>query len=417
VLVHPTRFASHGVAVKARRQRRALAVAALISGLPVALALVVVSNAGHRASAAYLAAGLAVVVASVAVLAEMRFEPLVSAPPEVRAPAELAFLPDGSLTIGWEHAQRRYPPHAVLEGWVEDFHDLVSVVLRTRGDDLITVTAAGADEARALLAAAGVSAEQRALRIRLGGGTGRVGWLLPSSVSSLALLLSYADFTMFLVVGATLVLLALLFPWLTRGQVVVGTDGLTLERPLVRRFIPFHAVTGVVATPGAVLVLTATEELRLPTGGGAEPSYEQAAAQAILFDRIQEARRAHEQGASASMDLGALDRRGRSLADWRAALRRLGGGESSYRRRVVPREALEAVLGDAAASTERRIGAAMALGGGEAGTRLRIDRAVAACADERLRAALAAAATDAEALAEEEIEAALDAETAGREAR
>jgi hypothetical protein len=77
----------------------------------------------------------------------------------------------------------------------------------------------------------------------------------------------------------------------------------------------------------------------------------------------------------------------------------------------VPPEALARVLEDAGAPAERRIGAALALGA--AGEGRRIERAVAACADTRLRIALESAATDR--LAEEEMAAVLEAEQkAGR---
>lgn len=411
------RFASDGVTLQVRRHRALLAVAALVLGIPVAALAGLVVEGDRHVFAALLAVGFTVVVAAVAVLVEMRFEPLVSAPPRSREPAELAFLVDGALLVRWDGGQRRYPPGAVLEGWVEGFSDVVSVVLRMRGDELITFTAEDAAEAREVLDVAGVSPDQRALRVRLAPETGYAGRrFLPWGLSSIALLLARTDLTTLLAVGVILVVLVLLWPALTHTQVLIGAEGLTLERPLARRFIPFQAVVGVEVEHGAVVVVTPRERVRLPTGPrpGAEASYEQAAVQAVLFDRLQEVRDVHERRSTERIDLGVLDRRGRSLPAWRAALRRVGAAESSYRLRAVPREALEAVVVDASATAERRLGAAMALSVSEAAGRRSIERAVDACADSRLRAALAAAAADS--LAEEEMEAALEADGAAREA-
>jgi hypothetical protein len=224
--------------------------------------------------------------------------------------------------------------------------------------------------------------------------------------------LAYADLATILGFGAFLAVSALLLFASMRRQVVVGADGITLERPLVRRFIPFHAVVEVVKEPGAVVVVLERERVPLSTGPANDLSYEHLATQAALFDRIEQARRCHAEGASALPDLAALDRSGRSLADWRTALRRLTSGEASYRHRVLPREVLEAVVADPSATAERRIGAALALASGEAQSRACVERSAASCADERLRAALSAAAV--EALAEEEMEAVLEAEAAVR---
>jgi hypothetical protein len=102
-----------------------------------------------------------------------------------------------------------------------------------------------------------------------------------------------------------------------------------------------------------------------------------------------------------------LERGGRSVADWRAALAELFGGGAGYRSATLARDVAEQVLDDGAAPVERRIGAALALasqGGDEAKSRIRI--AANRTTDEKLRVVLDAVAE--EQLEEDQIAEALD---------
>jgi hypothetical protein len=84
-----------------------------------------------------------------------------------------------------------------------------------------------------------------------------------------------------------------------------------------------------------------------------------------------------------------LDRGGRSLAAWRAALVDLARAGSSYRVAGLSPDDLAAVVGSPEAAVDRRIGAAIALrasGHPGAGERIRI--AAERCASARVRAAL-----------------------------
>jgi hypothetical protein len=414
----PLRFPSAGIALDRRRRRFLAAQIALVGSIVLALLV----------PAGWITPLLLLVAAgSGARLLGMRFEALISAPPQARRWGEVRFAEDGGMTLSVAEVEHRYPPGATAEGWVEDFVDAVSVVLRLRNGDMVTIGAEDAAQAAQILAAAGVSAEQRTLRLRLandatqvplGGVMSVLGSLVFAGVAGAVLIgVVLSGGASFDAVSAAWLVaalgaLALVARGMVPAQVVIGADGISVERVFSRRFIPFGVVVGVGIDAGAVVLSLrgepSPEPLRLPTGARyfAQPSYEQAALQAMLVDRIEEARRAGKAGSSAGLDVAALGRRGRPFAAWREAVRRLGAGEAEYRRPPVPPEALARVLEDAGAPAERRIGAALALGA--AGEGRRIERAVAACADTRLRIALESAATDR--LAEEEMAAVLEAE-------
>src|SRR5262249_7910937 len=105
-----------------------------------------------------------------------------------------------------------------------------------------------------------------------------------------------------------------------------------------------------------------------------------------LLERLHLEIAAHR-AAGAAADLEALDRRGRSVPEWRKALSGLLARGGGYRGSPVTREALSAALDDVAATPERRIGAALLLVE-DAGMKSRIAAIAAASADFELRQVL-----------------------------
>ena len=93
-----------------------------------------------------------------------------------------------------------------------------------------------------------------------------------------------------------------------------------------------------------------------------------------------------------------LARGSRSIAEWRAWLRTAATASGGFRDATLPVESLEALLADPGASTEERIGAAIALREsgvlGPANVQNRIRVAAEATANPHVRVALLAAAED-----------------------
>lgn len=174
-------------------------------------------------------------------------------------------------------------------------------------------------------------------------------------------------------------------------RVVIGADGIRLLGQWRQRYISFGEILKakehlMLDGPAIALQLRSGEALFLPTiAQGADQ-------RAALVERVNAGVEAF--AARESKSLVALERSGRSWPEWRDALRRLAQGEASFREQAVGREDLERVLADPRSSTERRVGAALALRelGPEARERVRV--AAAATVDERVRIALDAAAEE-----------------------
>src|SRR5262249_30069490 len=158
------------------------------------------------------------------------------------------------------------PAGAVVEGFLEDAADHTSVVLRMRGGDLISADIPSVAAGRALLTAAGVSAEQQVLRMRLANATTQImfGGCLPAASSVVltvagifAAIIAFSTFTAapFAFLAGDLILFFLLIRALTPPQVVIGADGLTVERMLTRRFIPFADISEATLAPGSVVLV------------------------------------------------------------------------------------------------------------------------------------------------------------------
>jgi Bacterial PH domain len=188
------------------------------------------------------------------------------------------------------------------------------------------------------------------------------------------------------------------------SRVTVGGDGVSLRRNGAERFVPWPAISDVDWDElGVVLRLVDGEEVALPVlsnsmvrdlgDGAVERAVRRRDA---LYDRLRveldawRARQTDDDGAEAL-----LDRRGRSLEDWRAAAMALLAQVAGYRSvRLDPCVAAR-VIEDPAAPIERRVAAVWALrehDGRRASTRVRV--ALDAAASEPVREALGLAARD-----------------------
>lgn len=411
----PLRIQSAGLAVERRGLAARVVAAVFAAALLVFLAAARVYFSSYEPSPGLLYAFLlsfAAWLLSASFLLRHRFAPARSASSSARARGAITLGAEGTAVVTRRGA-RAYGPGEVVDGWLDEPGEIISVVLRTRGGDVISVEVARVEEAQAILLAAGVAAEQRALKVRLanavtqipvGGALAALGSVVLPIVGIVAAAALFAGSpeagvraTAALIFGWTSLALALLARALIPAQVVIGTDGITVERILGRVFVPYSQVKQVISARGAVVIeLREGRARRLPTGAryGGTPRRAEEALHTALLTRIHHAMAAGRLGASRDARDGDLDRAGRSFDAWRRHLRGLTA-DASYRRVALAEEALAAVLEDASAPRERRVAAALALAPSKsAALALRIHDAARASADEGLRRALQAAVDD-----------------------
>jgi hypothetical protein len=168
--------------------------------------------------------------------------------------------------------------------------------------------------------------------------------------------------------------------------VIVGRDGVRVERSFRTRWIP-HAELAGAQVEGSRLCLSLL--------GAARPIVLEG--RTDLVDLLaRQIRDAQVRGAGgASSGTSALERQGRPIAAWREALSGLLAAESGYRAVALTPEDVIATLDDPVAPRDRRLGAALALvAAGHPDARERIRIAAEMSADEDMRAALAQAAEE-----------------------
>lgn len=267
--------------------------------------------------------------------------------------------------------------------------------LRLRGGRVLDLEVPSEQEGTRLLAALGIGPDKRRVAAALGTANrqllaGCIGFPM-AMILWLALLLNIpGDVVSTPVISGTWLLLTLASAWVLRRaarptQVVVGADGVRIERPFSTRWIPYADLLAIQAG-GARLKLIAEgarkpDEVHAP-GGVAE----------ALADRIREAHKRAAAGAGAPRGADALERRGRDLAAWREDLRKLLAAGDYRASSLTPEDAI-AALEDPDAPRDRRVGAALALRIAEhPEARERIRFAADTSADEDLRAALEQAA-------------------------
>lgn len=314
---------------------------------------------------------------------------LIGAPGSIRREGDDVVIERGGSAL-------RFPASAVESGIIVPATDRVSVELHLRGGDQITARVDDVAEAEAVLRELRVGVENQRCRVQIADRTAArvVSLAAPVSITYFAGIWFAIAFGRYIAhaPGNALLVLALAFyaslaaliqTLISTAEVTVGTDGLAFRRGLRDRFIPFTELEDIrVAGLGALLVLRGGRRMLLPSIAGVS-----AARLDALKLRIREAM-ALRDGAPAQA-LHQLDRAGRPIAEWRAALGALARRGTDYRAAGLSAEDLEGVLGSADATPERRLAAALALAAGKHPTapeRIRV--AAAQCASERLRVAL-----------------------------
>ncbi|MCA9622266.1 MAG: hypothetical protein KC731_24750 [Myxococcales bacterium] len=181
-------------------------------------------------------------------------------------------------------------------------------------------------------------------------------------------------------------------------KIEVGADGIEVTRRRARRFLRYEEIAGAEVS-GRRLVLSLHQGepviVAIPRGNEAQT--------AGLLRRIELALAAHAEAPEAPARLALLDRRARPLAAWREELERAVHDDVGYRRQPLSQDDLEAILASPQTSSERRIGAALALralDGDAASPRIRVAAEI--CAEDPTRHALLRIADEAQDEGEDE---------------
>jgi hypothetical protein len=322
------------------------------------------------------------------------------------------------LVVQGPRGERRMPFSAVLGGIIVPGRDWATVELRLTDGNMITARVADLQAAQALLRELRVDVANQRCRVQLADRAAALVVALCTPVVPVFFAALYIESVwapLFKVAGHNLLWLlyiglyamcaALLRGVIALPDVTVGTDGLAFRRGLRERFIPFADLADVrVGALGVKLLYQDGRAQNLRAIAGVSPSRFDA-----LKLRIAEALEARN--AAPRQGLEQLDRGGRAVPEWRAALAALARRGADYRAAGLSHEDLEGLLVSPDASAERRLAAAVALAASKhpsAPERIRV--AAAQCASERLRIALEKVsegeeddAAIAEALQEEEV--------------
>lgn len=310
---------------------------------------------------------------------------------------------DGQLVIVQGRKRKPIPITELVDGRSSPRRNEVEIGLRG-GGSVVAAVPAGEDAER-LLVAAGLDASRRTMRFELGETT-FLTWMTillgPAAVFPLTrAIFSVMPMPMLapddrgamiavfaLIVFVFLALFVLLF-YLVRAawgpaKLVVGADGIVVDRPLRDEFVPYSRLASVTLKHNVVVLL-----LNDGSRVRARARHLTDIQQGELRARIDAARAAFDRGEGDAGALSQLDRGGRALDAWRTSLRALLDRQGTYRSASLTREQLLAVLESPAASAERRLAAAVSLsaaGEPEIATRIRV--AAEACARPEVRIAL-----------------------------
>ena len=302
---------------------------------------------------------------------------------------------DGDALVVQRRRRRRIPLGEVVAGWLLRTADRGEVELELRSGEVISVEVFDAWEADALLDAANVAPQERALTMRLGSPLVDLGLAAAAffpggcaaslvAVAAERVLRLPSVTTGFTIFTLTALAMALSVAWLRPPVVRVGHDGVSARGGRGAWFAPWAEVTGITRA-GASLTLS----LR---GGGTRVLSlvgTPRARQDALCARIAAAHAEAHAPRDLPARLATLDRQGRTVEAWREALRALSTERADYRQTGLSRDELLAALSDPHAPEERRIVVAFVLSSldpAEATARVRV--AVETLAHDPARVAL-----------------------------
>jgi len=171
-------------------------------------------------------------------------------------------------------------------------------------------------------------------------------------------------------------------------RAIVGSDGVRFEGGLRTRFVPFAEIERVTVMPlpqrAIILNCRGGEWLHLSMITRSEDE------QLALLARI-DAGKAAFAPTGEDRVTGLLERGGRSIAEWKEAVRRVALSDAGFRQQPLRHDDFERVLADPTAPADRRVGTALALRALDERAAVRIRVAAEGSANERLRVLLEAA--------------------------
>lgn len=272
--------------------------------------------------------------------------------------------------------ERRIAREDVVEGWQSP--EEREIHLRLRNGNIVSAPIEDEREGYALLESLGVDASKRTMRMRLGpvDFLNAITWLLGPFI---AMWVGDTIGSALHQNGALAVPIAIvvfiLESYLIRrlfgpSHLVIGADGIIVERGFGSTFVPFEEISSIATAPNRVtLKLVNGKEVR------ARARHLGAAESAMIEARVRDALSVRAQRSATPTALAALDRGERNGEAWRQAMAALLDRNRGYRAAMLTREQVLAVLADPGARADRRIGAAMALmqsGDEEGKARIRI---------------------------------------------
>ena len=275
------------------------------------------------------------------------------------------------------------------------------IVLRARDGRVFDLAPDADDGGRAILEHLGATLARRTLTAPLRGVLGRftkglLAMIITPMIAMIAVTALHLSAVPGLLLVAALTLLAM--GWIPRRfdpRVVLGADGIRILGGLRERFYPYREMVNVLGGRHAVslglglstlVIATSRGQVTLPTIGQSTEQVE------ALRRRIEDGIAAAHRGTADAF--ATLERGGRTIAEWRDALRRIAVVGGGFREATLGRDELEGVLADASAPIERRVGAGLALRALDDDARDRIRVAAETSASPRVRVALDAAASE-----------------------
>ncbi len=316
-----------------------------------------------------------------------------------RAEAGVLEVSAHSLVVERPRSRVTVAGEEVTAGWVVPGLQGAAVEFLRANGDVITGDLSSIEDGHAALSAAGINARKRAVRVLLGGRWDGLGYglatvlfvlLQGAPMFLLFAILTHLDGTATAALGAGLLTVACLLGARILGpaEVTVGADGVSWKRGFSNGFVPYRELASVDTWHGNDIVL----RKRAGSMVLITHSRRDLGRTAGLVDLIRGAMARATGSSYAPLEM--LDRGGRPLAEWRAALQALTTG-GAYRAVGLTRDDLARALGDPDATPERRMGAALALvTTGDPDDRTRVRVAAEACASETLREALEGIARD-----------------------
>lgn len=265
---------------------------------------------------------------------------------------------DSTLHLSGARGEARIDREDIVWGATRDN----KVDFQTADGSRFVLDTPSAEQAEALVSATGTNVDQRAVTWRLRGNFGpflrSLGWFVVLWFPCI-FLAGFAGlralgkpFAMLLATGMSALLSIVLTKWFA-PTVTIGTDGVLVTRGPSRRLIPHDSILAVKPGPQSLTLCLESESVLLANANWKAEDVDR------VVTRLDHAK--HATGSTEQHPGATFARRGQTIDEWRAQLRRMLSADPSFRRRPISSDDAARVLADPAVAVERRVGAALAL--------------------------------------------------------